>query len=150
MLEAIEYESEAWMLTRQRTAWSTVDSMSTSANPKARVMLRTVRPGLEAAFDSALTARTRFLGERGYPLPIEGFVTIDRVAREERIGVLVAGSRGDAGEAGVDQPRDLLLREPFVLSRVIEVHGGETSAIDCGAPQPVDPLDRLVQLTPGP
>lgn len=77
MLDSLEYETEWRMLTRQKTEWSTVESMSTSTHPKARIMLRTIRPGQTSAFDDALTARTAFLAEHGYALPIEGFVTLD-------------------------------------------------------------------------
>ena len=47
--------------------------MSTDTHPKARIMDRRIRPGMEAAFDAALTARTAFLAKHDYPLPIEGF-----------------------------------------------------------------------------
>jgi hypothetical protein len=77
MLDDLEYETEWSMLTRQKVEWSTVRSMSTATHPKARVMLRTIRPGMADAFDAALTARTAFLAGHGYPLPIEGFVTVD-------------------------------------------------------------------------
>ena len=74
LLGAIEYEVEWDLLTQQKPTWSTVDDMSTSTHPKARLMLRTVRPGAERAFDRALRRRTAFLATHGYPLPIEGFV----------------------------------------------------------------------------
>jgi hypothetical protein len=77
MLDDLEYAPEWWMLTRQKAEWSTVEGMSTSTHPMARVMIRTIRPGMDEAFDAALTARTGFLREHDYPLPIEGFVTLD-------------------------------------------------------------------------
>lgn len=73
-LRALELEVEwEWEL-QQAEDWSTVREMSTDTHPKARMMLREVRPGREAEFAAALTARTAFLAEHGYPLPIEGFV----------------------------------------------------------------------------
>lgn len=76
-LAALEYVVEWDLLTRQKRAWSTVDSMSTTTHPEARLMLRTVRPGREVDFDRALTARTAFFREHGYPLPVEGFVILE-------------------------------------------------------------------------
>lgn len=73
-LEALEYELEWQLVARQKRAWSTVEEMATSEHPMARLMVRTVRPGAEAAFERALAERTAFLVERGYPLPVEGFV----------------------------------------------------------------------------
>ncbi len=73
MLDELEFETEWEIVSRQKTEWSTVGGMSTVTHPKARLMVRTIRPGKEAAFDAALTARTAFLAEHGYPLPIEGF-----------------------------------------------------------------------------
>ena len=80
--EAIEHELEWSLLTRQKAVWSTVDSMSTATHPKARIMWRTVRGGRATEFDRALAARTAFLAERGYPLPIEGFVVLEGLPRE--------------------------------------------------------------------
>lgn len=84
MLDDLEYETEWWMLTRQKTEWSTVESMSTATHPMARAMVRTIRPGMAEEFDAALTARTAFLHEHGYPLPVEGFVTLDASPPELR------------------------------------------------------------------
>ena len=75
-LAALEYHVEWTMLMRQRTEWSTVEDMSTSTHPKARMIVRSVRPGRERAFAEALDARTAFLRENAYPLPVEGFVTL--------------------------------------------------------------------------
>jgi hypothetical protein len=75
-LGALEYELEWSILTRQKREWSTVEDMSTSSHPKARMMMRTVRSGEEAAFERALAERTAFLLAKGYPLPVEGFVTL--------------------------------------------------------------------------
>jgi len=75
-LDALEYEIEWTLVTRQKKEWSTVESMTTATHPKARVMFRTVRPGQEAAFERALTERTAFLRDHDYPLPVEGFVTL--------------------------------------------------------------------------
>jgi hypothetical protein len=72
----LDYEIEWNALHRQRASWSTVSEMSIAAHPKARMMVRTVQPGSEADFERALAARTAFLAENGYPLPIEGFVTL--------------------------------------------------------------------------
>jgi len=77
MLAGLEYETEWEILLQQKRDWSTVDSMSTDTHPEARVMERTIRPGRETAFDQALTARTAFLREAGYPLPVQGFVARD-------------------------------------------------------------------------
>ena len=76
LLAALEYEIEWTIVSRQKAAWSTVGSMTTSENPKARLMLRTVRPGQEAAFERALAKRVEFLIEHDYPLPVEGFVVL--------------------------------------------------------------------------
>lgn len=75
-LERLEVHQEWNVLHRQHGPWSTVESMSTRTHPMARMMVRSVRPGHEQAFHDALTARTSFLAQRGYPLPIEGFVTL--------------------------------------------------------------------------
>jgi hypothetical protein len=75
-LARLDYELEWVLLLRQKLGWCTVPEMSTETHPKARLMERTIAPGAEGAFDRALTARTDFLRERGYPLPIEGFVTL--------------------------------------------------------------------------
>jgi hypothetical protein len=75
-LSALEYEVEWSILTRQKRAWSTVEGMTTATHPKARMMLRTVRAGQQAAFERALAERTAFLLAKGYPLPVEGFVTL--------------------------------------------------------------------------
>ena len=75
-LAQLDYELEWNVVSRQKTGWSTVDSMSTATHPKARMMVRTIRPGAEAAFDRALTARTAFLRDHGYSLPVEGFAVI--------------------------------------------------------------------------
>lgn len=74
MLAELEYETEWEIIFQNKASWSTVESMSTATHPKARMMDRTIRPGMEAAFDAALEARTAFLAEHGYPLPVEGFV----------------------------------------------------------------------------
>ncbi len=75
MLHDLEFEVEWEHVSRQKADWSTVNDMSTTTHPVARVMLRTVRPGMEKAFEHALAARTAFLARQGYPLPIEGFAT---------------------------------------------------------------------------
>ncbi len=74
MLAELEIETEWEILFQQKANWSTVEGMSTATHPKARMMDRTIRPGMEAAFETALAARTAFLIEHDYPLPIEGFV----------------------------------------------------------------------------
>ena len=74
MLAQLEYEIEWEIVIQQKANWSTVDSMSTDTHPKARIMDRTVRPGMETTFEAALAARTAFLRDHGYPLPVEGFV----------------------------------------------------------------------------
>lgn len=73
---ALEYEIEWSLLARQKHDWATAREMSTELHPKARVMLRSVRPGEERAFEQALAERTAFLAERDYPLPVEGFVVL--------------------------------------------------------------------------
>ena len=75
LLVGLEYETEWEIIFQQKSSWSTVESMSTATHPKARIMDRTIRPGMEEAFEDALGARTAFLVEHGYELPIEGFVT---------------------------------------------------------------------------
>ena len=74
LLDELEYEVEWNISTQQKRAWSTADDISTKTHPKARLMLRSVRPGAEKAFERALARRTAFFAEREYPLPIEGFV----------------------------------------------------------------------------
>ncbi len=74
MLAGLEYEIEWEIFFQQKANWSTVEAMSTASHPKARIMDRTIRPGMEAAFEAALAARTAFLVDHGYPLPVEGFV----------------------------------------------------------------------------
>lgn len=76
LLEGLDYEIEWLVVFQQKLAWSSVEEMSTGDNPKARMMLRRIRKGMAADFDVALTARTAFLKEHGYPLPIEGFATV--------------------------------------------------------------------------
>ena len=74
MLADLEYETEWEIFSQQKANWSTVEAMSTASHPKARIMDRTIRPGMETAFEAALAARTAFLIDHGYPLPVEGFV----------------------------------------------------------------------------
>ena len=76
-LAELEYVVEWNLLMRVKHDWSTVVEMATAEHPKARMMRRTVRPGREADFERALTARTAFFREHGYPLPIEGFVVLE-------------------------------------------------------------------------
>ncbi|MCZ6837140.1 MAG: hypothetical protein O7G85_15300 [Planctomycetota bacterium] len=75
MLIDLEYETEWEIVTRQKSDWSTVTSMATATHPKARMMMRMIRPGLEEAFETALAARTGFFRDHDYPLPVEGFAT---------------------------------------------------------------------------
>ncbi|MFT4543140.1 MAG: hypothetical protein ACI841_001560 [Planctomycetota bacterium] len=76
-LGALEYEIEWATLQRQKPSWCTVRSLDPEEYPKARMMVRTIRPGFEERFEQALTERTAFLDEHDYPLPIEGFVTLE-------------------------------------------------------------------------
>jgi len=75
-LATLEYEIEWVLEARGKAAWSNAKVMSTAEQPKARLMVRTVRPGQEAAFERALAERVDFLVAHDYPLPIEGFVTL--------------------------------------------------------------------------
>lgn len=75
-LRSLEHELDWEIVARQKAAWSTVEDVDTDQHPKARMMMRSVKPGMEAAFDAALTRRTAFLAEHAYPLPIEGFATL--------------------------------------------------------------------------
>ncbi|MCH7546645.1 MAG: hypothetical protein IID30_09630 [Planctomycetes bacterium] len=75
LMVGLDYETEWVIIFQQKSTWSTVEGMSTSTHSKARIMDRTIRPGMEEAFEDALAARTAFLVEHGYELPIEGFVT---------------------------------------------------------------------------
>jgi len=88
-LAALELEVEWEWEFQQAAAWCTADEVSTKTHPKARMMLRTVRPGREAEFAAALTARTAFLAEHGYPLPIEGFL-MRRGDRTQAVQVVFA------------------------------------------------------------
>ena len=73
-LDELEHEVE-WEVVAQRVrGWSTGLELSPGANPSARLIDRTVRPGMEGDFDGALTARTAFFASQAYPLPVEGFV----------------------------------------------------------------------------
>ncbi|MAG55238.1 MAG: hypothetical protein CMJ83_03005 [Planctomycetes bacterium] len=74
-LTGIPHEIEWEVVLQQKASWSTVGDMNTATHPKARMMERRIRSGHDAAFDRALAARTAFLADHGYPLPIEGFVT---------------------------------------------------------------------------
>lgn len=74
-LGALEHEVEWEWEGQQAEAWSTGDEVDLTTHPKARLMVRTVRSGMEAEFAEAVAGRTRFLRESGYPLPIEGFVS---------------------------------------------------------------------------
>ena len=76
-LVKLDYDIEWKLVSRQKSEWSTANEMSTATHPKARMMVRFIEPGKEAAFDRALEVRTAFLLEHGYRLPIEGFVTLD-------------------------------------------------------------------------
>lgn len=75
LMVGLEYETEWEIIFQQKSSWSTVGAMSTATHPKARIMERTIRRGMERAFENALTARTAFLDQHAYTLPIEGFVT---------------------------------------------------------------------------
>jgi hypothetical protein len=79
-LARIDHEIEWNVLHRQKQGWSTVDDLNEETHPIARMIVRTVVPGAEEAFDRALTARTDFLREQVYPMPVEGFVTLDGAA----------------------------------------------------------------------
>jgi len=74
-LRALEHEVEWEWESRGVAAWSTGGEVDTTTHPKARLMVRTVRRGMEAEFAEALAGRTAFLREHGYRLPVEGFVT---------------------------------------------------------------------------
>lgn len=78
-LAALEYEIEWTWVLRQKKEWSTALKMTTETHAKARLMLRRIRPGHGAAFDRALAERVAFLVDQGYPLPVEGFVTLSGV-----------------------------------------------------------------------
>lgn len=72
---SLNHEIRWNIITQQTKAWSTTDSLDASTYPRARMMMRTVKPGLERVFSAALAARTAFFVEHRYELPIEGFVT---------------------------------------------------------------------------
>lgn len=75
LLARVGYETE-WQFTHQQhAAWSTVQDMHTSTHPKARATYYTVVMGREEAFTEALAARTAFLLEHNYTLPVEGFIS---------------------------------------------------------------------------
>ena len=76
MLTSVEVEIEEKIVNRQYAAWSTVGGMTTATHPKARVVEYTIRRGAGEAFSRALAARTVFLKDHGYVLPIEGFVVL--------------------------------------------------------------------------
>lgn len=58
--------------------------MTTSTHPKARITSYSILPTATSAFDRALTARTRFLADHDYGLPIEGFVIKRGVTHQAR------------------------------------------------------------------
>ena len=76
-LETLEYEAEWKTVHRRKADWSSAVEMIPGRFPMARMMVRTVRPGKEDAFERALAARTAFFVEHDYPYPIEGFVTLE-------------------------------------------------------------------------
>lgn len=73
-LAQIRYEIERQIISQQYSAWSTVEGMSTVTHPKARATFYAVRRNASEAFNRALAARTSFLVEHNYSLPVEGFV----------------------------------------------------------------------------
>jgi hypothetical protein len=76
MLSSINVHTDGVRVGRQFSAWSTVGSMSTVTQPKARVVEYAIRGGAAEELSRALAARTGFLAKHGYELPIEGFVTV--------------------------------------------------------------------------
>ena len=74
MLDELEYEIEWEVVFQRKASWSSTRELNESSNPKARIIDRSIRPGMEDAFDDALARRTTFFVEHGYPLPVEGFV----------------------------------------------------------------------------
>lgn len=73
LLADLTYQTEWISIARQYLGWSTVESMSSSTHPMARIVDFSIKPGMEKAFSLAMAARTRFLIEHEYPLPIESF-----------------------------------------------------------------------------
>jgi len=84
----LEYVVEWSLLLQRRGDWCGGPEMEPEAWPCARLMVRTVREGRAAEFDQALTARTRFFVDAGFPLPLEGFVVRDGVGADA--GILTA------------------------------------------------------------
>ena len=76
-LGRIEWELEWSLLLAQRAAWTSPVALDPARHPKLRLMGRQVRPGREDAFAEALAARTGFLVAHGYPLPVEGFESLE-------------------------------------------------------------------------
>lgn len=77
-------ETEAQVITQQYAAWSTVGGMSTATHPKAHISSYKIMPNASEAFARALTARTKFLADHNYGLPIEGFVIQRGATRQAR------------------------------------------------------------------
>ena len=78
--KGLEYHLEWTLLMQQKRSWATGQDMDPDTHPKARMLLRSIRPGQEQAFDQAVARRTEFLREQDYPLPVEGFVVRDGAA----------------------------------------------------------------------
>lgn len=82
-LSELDYVVEWTIVLRRKSEWCTADAVSLTSYPKARLMLRSVKRGQEVAFGRAVEARTEFLEEHGYSLPLEGFATVVGPARTE-------------------------------------------------------------------
>lgn len=82
MLAEIEYETEWELLLQRKGVWCSPQELDMSVHPVARMMERLILPAMEEAFEAALAARTAFLVEHEYPLPIEGFAI--RAGAEQR------------------------------------------------------------------
>ena len=74
-LGRLRFEIDWEIVFQQKRAWSTTEGVEPSTHPKARIMARTIKPGLDRQFSTALAERTAFFPVHAYPLPIEGFVT---------------------------------------------------------------------------
>ena len=77
LLADLDYQTDWVVIGRQHSGWSTVDGMSTSTHPMARLVDFRIRSDREDNFNHAMAAYARFLTERGYALPIESFIITD-------------------------------------------------------------------------
>ncbi len=73
LLSQTNFEIIRDIICQQDLIWSTVKSMSTETNPKARVIDYWMKPGAEVEFDKLQQQYVNFLKSIDYPYPVESF-----------------------------------------------------------------------------